>query len=126
MRSDREGAGSPETADRQLADTLWALIAGTTTSEAAASQLWRLAEAPDRPRLEWWRLGRLDPLDEIRDLAISRALHDDPDCVVELDLEEWTRQLRAIAIDALRCMRRLAWPTSARTAPPDPGHRIGP
>jgi hypothetical protein len=74
---------------------------GTLAPETAIDDLRRIAGDSATARLDWWRLGWLDPLAEFRNLEISYTLHLDPDCEVRLDVAAWRADVRALATEVL-------------------------
>jgi hypothetical protein len=85
----------------ELAALRVGLFAGTLEPETTIDDLRRLADDLGTTGLDWWRLGRPDPLAEFRDLEISYTLHLDPDCEVRLDVAAWRADVRALATEVL-------------------------
>jgi len=57
------------------------MVAGAISEEEASVKLWSVADR-DQDR-------SFPELQELRELAISLSLHEDPDCEFDLDLSEW-------------------------------------
>lgn len=71
-------------------DILRRILAGSLSPEAAAVRLWSLADRRSDT-------ARTDELDELRALAISLDLYEDPNCESELDLNQWREEMLALA-----------------------------
>jgi hypothetical protein len=85
----------------ELAALCRALRDGTLAPETAIDDLRRIADDSGTARLDWWRLGWLDPLAEFRNLEISYALHLDADCEAQLDVAAWRADVRELAREVL-------------------------
>jgi hypothetical protein len=79
---------------RAVDDLLARLIAGSISPEDASVKLWSLADLD-------YDLSSFDDLHEFRELAITLSIAEDPDCELDLDLDEWRTKMLALASEVL-------------------------
>jgi len=72
------------------ADAVLALmVSGAISAQQASARLWSVADRDAD--------GSFPELQELRELAISQSLHDDPDCEFDLDVNEWRTTMLTLA-----------------------------
>ncbi len=83
-----------EAIDRSFEDLLRRTATAAVTPEAASVSLWSLADAQ-------YNAFDREYLEAFKNLAISLTLFEDPDCDLDLELDEWRAEMLALARAAL-------------------------